>query len=201
MIDDDVDFSNMYSYLIRSLRDFELTRCCTEIVHSLNYLKMDQPDLILIGMGPSRYDEIDLLPKVYRYHGSVEVILIADFLEDEVLTKAIQYGVAGYLLRKSTMVEVEECLRQVADGNGFVNGSLAKVLLKSYRKNYFSPLTTRETEVLHHLSGGKTYSMIAETMGIAGGTVKVHIKNIYSKLVVNTKAGAIAKARDIKILK
>ena len=63
-----------------------------------------------------------------------------------------------------------------------------------------SPLTKRETEILQLISEGKTYTQISEELFISKETAKTHIKNIYSKLQVNCKSDAIAKANLEKLI-
>ncbi|MEO5601248.1 MAG: LuxR C-terminal-related transcriptional regulator [Cyclobacteriaceae bacterium] len=63
-----------------------------------------------------------------------------------------------------------------------------------------SPLTKRETEILQLISEGKTYTQISEELYISKETAKTHIKNIYSKLQVNSKSEAIAKANLEKLI-
>ena len=67
-------------------------------------------------------------------------------------------------------------------------------------KNHNSPLTARETEVLEQLAKGKSYSVIADELFIHKETVKSHIKNIYFKLQVNSKAEALEIARKNKLI-
>ena len=63
-----------------------------------------------------------------------------------------------------------------------------------------SPLTKRETEILQLIAEGKTYTQISEQLFISKETSKTHIKNIYSKLQVNSKSEAIAKANLDKLI-
>jgi DNA-binding NarL/FixJ family response regulator len=88
----------------------------------------------------------------------------------------------------------------VYDGGAPMSTNIARMVVESFRKTSESPLTQRETEVLFHLSRGKSYTMIANTLFIDGETVRSHIKNIYRKLEVNTKADAIARAVKDKLI-
>ena len=74
------------------------------------------------------------------------------------------------------------------------------MVVNSFQKNPNSPLSSRETQVLELLSKGKSYSMIAQELFITKETAKSHIKNIYSKLQVNSKSEAIAKATKEKLI-
>jgi DNA-binding NarL/FixJ family response regulator len=74
------------------------------------------------------------------------------------------------------------------------------MVVSSFQKNRNSPLTSRETEVLELLSKGKSYSTIADELFVDKETIRTHIKNIYWKLEVHSKAEAIEKALKNKLI-
>jgi DNA-binding NarL/FixJ family response regulator len=78
--------------------------------------------------------------------------------------------------------------------------SIAKRVIRSFQRSTDSPLTSRETEVLQKLSRGKSYTMIADDLHINKETVRTHIKNIYQKLNVSSKAEAIEKASKDRLI-
>lgn len=200
VIDSDPGFSNIYTHLVESLDDFELLRVYRDMEDSLARLTLDRPDIILVGLESIYNDKIEMIRKFRNKDQYAEIIIIADFADDNLLFKAISYGVSGFLLRISPLLEIEDALKAVSVGGGYLNGQVARKLVESFHRNSSSPLTPRETQVINCLANGKTYTMIASEMEIARETVKTHIKNIYDKLNVNTKAGAIAKALDYKLL-
>jgi DNA-binding CsgD family transcriptional regulator len=74
------------------------------------------------------------------------------------------------------------------------------MVINSFRRNTESPLTKRETEILEQIATGKSRSKIAKELFIDLETVKTHIKNIYHKLNVHSKADAIETARRNKLI-
>ncbi|MEQ8927831.1 MAG: response regulator transcription factor, partial [Fulvivirga sp.] len=86
------------------------------------------------------------------------------------------------------------------NGGAPMSSKIAKMVVASFQKNPNSPLSPRETEVLELLAKGKSYSMIADELFVTKETAKSHIKNIYSKLQVNSKSEAIAKATKEKLI-
>ena len=74
------------------------------------------------------------------------------------------------------------------------------MVVGSFQKNLNSPLTKRETQVLELLSKGKSYSTIADELFVDKETIRTHIKNIYLKLEVHSKADAIEKALKNKLI-
>ena len=85
-------------------------------------------------------------------------------------------------------------------GGAPMTTNIARMVVQSFQKSTDSPLSTRETEVLQHLAKGKSYTMIADELFIDKETVRTHIKNIYQKLKVNSKADAIERATKERLI-
>ncbi len=86
------------------------------------------------------------------------------------------------------------------DGGGPMSAHIARMVIHSFQRAEESPLTRRETEVLEQIATGKSRKRIADELFIDLETVKSHIKNIYHKLDVHSKADAIKTARDNKFI-
>ena len=87
-----------------------------------------------------------------------------------------------------------DALTTLSQGGAALDPIIARFILRHIQVNEVSPLSARELMVLKLLIQGKTYSSIARELVISGETVKSHLKNIYKKLNVNTKAEAVRKA-------
>jgi len=87
-----------------------------------------------------------------------------------------------------------DAIKEVVNGGAPMSNKIARMVVESFQRNYDTPLSPRETEVLELLAKGKSYSVIADEIFVHKETVKSHIKNIYFKLQVNSKADAIEKA-------
>jgi DNA-binding NarL/FixJ family response regulator len=81
-----------------------------------------------------------------------------------------------------------------------MSAQIARMVIQSFQRSTQSPLTRRETEVLEHISTGKSRRRIAEELFVDLETVKSHIKNIYAKLDVHSKEEAIKVGRDNKFI-
>jgi DNA-binding NarL/FixJ family response regulator len=93
-----------------------------------------------------------------------------------------------------------EAIREVMEGGAPMSTNIARMVVSSFQKNHNSPLTTRETEVLELLAQGKSYSGIAQQLYVDKETIRTHIKNIYWKLEVHSKADAIEKAKKERFI-
>ena len=77
---------------------------------------------------------------------------------------------------------------------------IARKVVRSFRPQSKTPLSERETEVLNLLCKGENYRTIAEALFVSTNTIKAHIKNIYQKLEVNSRAEAVSKALKDKLI-
>jgi DNA-binding NarL/FixJ family response regulator len=93
-----------------------------------------------------------------------------------------------------------ESLKELENGGAPMSTNIARLVVSSFHRNRQSPLTARELEVLELLASGKSYSTIADQLFVDKETIKSHIKNIYLKLEVHSKAEAIEKARKSKYI-
>ena len=109
-------------------------------------------------------------------------------------------GASGYLTKNIPPERLLKAIYELNSGGAPMSTSIARMVIKSFQKNFESPLSPRETEVLQLLSRGKTYTMIADELFIDKETVRTHIKNIYTKLEVSSKAEAIEKANKERFI-
>ncbi|MEO6981370.1 MAG: LuxR C-terminal-related transcriptional regulator, partial [Mucilaginibacter sp.] len=77
---------------------------------------------------------------------------------------------------------------------------IASIVIKSFQKNTDSPLSKRETEIIKMISEGKKRNEIADELFIELETVKTHIKNIYSKLNVNSRSDALKVVKKNRLI-
>ncbi|MEM6576634.1 MAG: response regulator transcription factor, partial [Pseudomonadota bacterium] len=114
----------------------------------------------------------------------------------------------GYLLKDVSLDELVGAVRTVAEGGTLVRPAVTERLLKGLdgiRTEFSSldrpdPLTDRETEILRLMAGGYSNKEIANSLGVAEGTVKNHVSNILSKLGVRDRTRAVLKAFELGIV-
>jgi DNA-binding NarL/FixJ family response regulator len=115
---------------------------------------------------------------------------------------AIKAGASGYVLKSASRAETVEAIKEVLSGGSFLSGRVARLILNEIKsastvggEHSPFPLTDRETEVLQQLDKGYSYKRIAGTLGISYHTVNNHIRKIYKKMRVNSRAEATALRR------
>lgn len=167
---------------------------------ALTHFNRSPPDVVLMDIILPGKSGIEATRKLKHQNPAVDVVILTVQENDDMVFQALCAGASGYLTKNIPPERLIEAINEVRKGGAPMSTNIARMVVDSFRRNEESPLSQRETEVLLHLSRGKSYTMIAEELFIDGETVRSHIKNIYRKLEVNSKAGAIAKAMKEKLI-
>ncbi|MCY1512083.1 Transcriptional regulatory protein LiaR [compost metagenome] len=150
----------------------------------------------------------ELITEARRLHRSSEVIVISSLEDDAHVLRAFELGAMGYLLKNAWLQSFADAVLHVVNGGAAITPRLTRRLL--HRLDYHprapvadpaSPpprppprdmtLTPRESEVLRCVASGYVSAEIGAKLGITGQTVNVHIKSIYKKLHVHSRAQAV----------
>ncbi|MFF3336968.1 response regulator [Streptomyces sp. NPDC002888] len=127
------------------------------------------------------------------------VLVLTMFDTDADITRAIEAGATGYILKAERPEELFAAIRNAASGRTALSAPVADRVLAQLR----SPrpaLSERERDILQQLAGGLGNREIARALFISEATVKTHLGRIYGKLGVETRAAAVAVAKERRLL-
>jgi len=166
------------------------------------------PDVVLLDMRMPGKNGIDVLQQLSEDGTLPPTIILTTFDDDEMVLAGIKAGAKGYLLKDVSLEELVGAVKTVADGGSMIKPAVSQRLLKGLENmnNEFSsldrpdPLTERETEILRLMAGGYSNKEIANSLGVAEGTVKNHVSNILSKMGVRDRTRAVLKAFEMSLL-
>jgi DNA-binding NarL/FixJ family response regulator len=160
------------------------------------------PDVVLMDLNLPGMSGTEATAGITAQHSGVAVLALT-MLEDQAnIVAAIRAGARGYLLKEATPEEIVRALDAVANGQAVFGGAAATRVLTALaadeRETQPLPeLTDREREVLGLLARGLTNAAIAQRLYVSDKTVRNHVSNIFTKLGVNERAAAVARARDV----
>ena len=159
----------------------------------------NKPDIILMDIDLPGISGIDATRLVKDQYPETNVMMLTIFNDRDKVFDALCAGATGYLLKKSTAIQIIEAIIELANGGSPMSGEIARKVLEFFThpaidKNNVYTLSVRELDILKRLVAGDSYKMIADTCCISIGTVRCHINSIYRKLAVNSKSEAVIKA-------
>ncbi|WP_406120228.1 response regulator [Streptomyces sp. NBC_00989] len=158
-----------------------------------------RPDVVLMDLQlGDGMDGVTATRKLTAGEGP-RVLVLTMFDTDADITRAVEAGATGYLLKAERPEELFTAIHSAASGRTALSAPVADRLMARMRSPH-PTLSEREREILGQLSRGLGNREIARTLFISEATVKTHLGRIYGKLGVETRSGAVAVAKERRLL-
>ena len=200
IIEDDETIRNGYAFLIGSTEGYHVVNSYASFDEAAGVLQADNPEVILLDIELPGTNGIAAIPKIKKMLPQSHVIMLTVYESQKQIFEALGNGASGYLTKGTPAVKIIESIKEVRDGGGPMSINIARMVINSFVRNQDSPLSKRETQILEQIAEGKSRSQIARELFIELEPVRRHIKNIYMKLEVNSRAAAIKTARENTLL-
>ena len=153
-----------------------------------------RPDVTLMDLQMPGLNGIDAITTIRQEYPQARIIVLTTYEGDALARRALNAGVAGYILKDMIRTELLEAIRAVQLGLKYIPQKIAAELAEHYAED---DLSEREIEVLREVARGTSNKIIASHLSISEATVKAHMQNILLKLGASdrTHAVSIATAR------
>ncbi|MFI9150701.1 response regulator [Streptomyces sp. NPDC053367] len=161
-----------------------------------------EPDVVLMDLQLGEgIDGVETTRRIVaaREEDKPHVLVLTTYDTDADITRAIEAGATGYLLKAERPEELFAAIHAAAEGRTALSAPVAGRVMAQMR----SPrpaLTPRERDILTHLAQGLPNREIARTLFISEATVKTHLRRIYDKLGVDTRAAAVSVAKEQRLV-
>ncbi|MEU0226365.1 response regulator transcription factor [Streptomyces sp. NPDC006284] len=159
------------------------------------------PDVVLMDLQLGEgIDGVETTRRLTAGPGATpHVLVLTTYDTDADITRAIEAGATGYLLKAERPEELFAAIHAAAQGRTSLSGPVASRVMANLRSPRPS-LTDRERDILAQLATGLGNREIARALFISEATVKTHLRRVYDKLGVETRAGAVAVAKERRLL-
>ena len=166
------------------------------------------PDIVLLDVRMPKRTGLEACIEIKQLVPAARIIMLTVSDEEADLYEAVKNGASGYLLKDSSIDEVAQAVRVVAEGQSLISPSMAVKLLDEFkemsrtdREQVPTPrLTDRELEVLRLVATGLNNREVAKQLFISENTVKNHVRNILEKLQLHSRMEAVMYAVREKLL-
>jgi len=177
---------------------------------ALTQIEQSRPDVVLLDVRLPRLDGIGVLRALQGKPGAPPCLVLTTFDDREVTLAAIREGARGFLRKDVSLEHLLEAIETLAAGGTYLQPAVTESLLRGLdgaRRSLpvpglapVEPMTPREAEVLGLMAAAYTNREIAEALGTAEGTVKIHVSNILSKLGARDRTQAVLSALELGLL-
>ncbi len=164
---------------------------------ALQWPGLSDVDVIIMDIGLPGMSGIEGVKEIKNRFPQAVIVMATVFEDDRNVFQSLQAGAIGYLTKKVSTSELLTAIRTAHNGGSPMSPAIARKVIRSLqsppsRKDSGSLLTDREREVLEYLADGKSYAAIAKAMFLSVDGVGYHIRNIYEKLHVKSRAEAVS---------
>ncbi len=165
-----------------------------------------KPDVILMDLRMPELDGVEAMKRIAENAPDAKVLVLTTFDTDEYIFEAIEAGANGFLLKDTSRDELFKAVRAVSNGESLIEpGVAAKILsrfvqLSQHQTSPADIMSERELDVLRLMASGGANKEIAAKLLLSESTVKTHIANIFQKLDVNDRTGAVTEALRRRII-
>jgi DNA-binding NarL/FixJ family response regulator len=188
--------------MLRRERDCRVVASCVDGVEAMRAITRHCPDVAVLDLRMPRMDGLAVLRQIQKEKLATRTVLLAAVLEDDDLVEAVRLGVRGIVLKEMAPTLVVQCVREVhAGGQWLEKRSVSQAIEKLIRREEATRdmakiLTPRELQIAGAVASGLRNKEIADKLGIAEGTVKIHLHVIYEKLKIDGRMALVLRMKD-----
>jgi DNA-binding NarL/FixJ family response regulator len=200
IVEDDGILRDSFSALVDGLPEYRVVAAVGTVAEGRAALDA-LPDVALVDLALPDGSGLELISHARRHGDRIKILVISVFGDVRSVVGAIEQGADGYLLKDSDALHIDAAIRTVVEGGAPISPAVASHILARLRGGRPGPaassplvLTDKETKVLESLAKGLTFREVAIAQSISHHTVGDHVKAIYRKLSVNSRAEAVFKA-------
>ncbi len=182
--------------LLRDLKGIAVAGAVSNAFEAIPFLKENEVDVILLDINLPDINGIDLCKKIRKEFPAIKILGMSTFSERSYISRMIENGASGYLLKSVSKEEIAEAIQTVMNGKMYLSVSMEHFMrpLNTTSPGDLPAITKREKEVLSLIAEGLTNNQIAEKLFISPLTVDSHRKNLLTKFKVNNTAALIRLA-------
>ena len=161
-----------------------------------------RPDIAILDIGMPELNGIEAARQIAKRLPSVRILMLSMHADEVHITRAVQAGACGYLLKDSADVDLVKAVTATAQGTSFFSPAAAAIMLADYRRSLtergagdrYETLSEREREILQLVAEGRSNKAIADLLCISPATVETHRAHVLEKLDLHNVAEIVLYA-------
>jgi len=198
IVEDHKSVAEGFERLINDSENVRVIAKAYNITGCRELLKTVLPDVVLLDVGLPDGNGIDLCHEIKEKYPQVKTLILTGYNEFYTITRALDAGADGYILKSSMLEEILEGIRTVASGRRFLCDEAHNTIRKSERKQI--ELTRREMELLRLIAEGLTLSEQADKMCLGQNTIRTYRQQLNIKLDAHNTAQLIHNAKALNLV-
>jgi len=205
LIEDQRDLRDGLAALINGTPGYAMAAGFGTMEDALAAIGRSVPNVVLVDLGLPGMSGVEGIRRLKERYPELSIIVLTVYGDDERIFGAICAGACGYLLKNTPPARLLESLQEAVSGGAPMSPEVARRVMELFRRQNvrsaeIEALTPHELRVLKLLSDGHNFRSAAAELGVSVHGITFHMRQIYDKLHVHSKAEAIAKALRDRII-
>lgn len=156
------------------------------------------PDVMIVDINLPAMSGIEYVAQLKARHPAVRVLMLTTYEDRDAVFSSLRAGADGYLVKRHMASELIHAIEDVKAGGAPMSAQIARKVIEHFRQSppvapELAQLTERERDILGLLANGYLYKEISTRLSISFDTVRTHVRNIYTKLRVQSRTEATLK--------
>ena len=197
LVEDDAGLRDSLAGMLNRSGQFRCAGAFVNAESALSQIPKDWPEIVLMDINLPKMSGIECVAHLKALRPSVLIIMFTVYMDSDLIFKSLMAGASGFLIKRSSPAEILAALAEVHRGGAPMSSAIARKVVEYFQRktpySEASALTKREQEILAHLAKGYRDKEIADMLSISVPTVRTHVRNIYEKLHVRSRAEAVAQ--------
>ncbi len=196
IVEDNRDFRATLESILNETLDCCCVCACYSAEEALKVVPRLLPDVVLMDLHLPNMSGVDCTRRLKDLCPAVQILVLTVYEDNKRIFGALKAGASGYLLKRADPADILLAIEDVKQGGAPMSSQIARRVVQSFREPAREPLkgerlSQREEEILQQLCKGYSTKEIATHCSVSVNTVKTHLKRIYEKLHVRSRAEAV----------
>lgn len=215
LADDEPLLRRGVALLLAQTDDIDVVAEAADGAEAIEFVRRSQVDVALVDIRMPTVDGLTAVEEISRIAPQVRIIMLTTFGDEPNVVRALRAGAAGFLLKDTEPARILHAVRAAQSGDAVLSRQVARQVVNQYlsgasaevaaartsqARQRLAVLTDRERDVLVSMGHGLANAEIGEHLGLAAGTVKVHVSRILTKLGCSNRVQAAVLAHDAGLL-
>lgn len=200
IVEDDAEVRELLRLIIGSSPGFSCTQVFADAESAIEGIPALAPHVVLQDIHLPGKSGVECIAELRPTVPETDFLVLTVMEDDESVFSALKAGAVGYLMKDTPPARLLEAIAEVRQGGAPMTPAIARRVARSFHPASSTPLSARETQILQLLADGDGHAIIGEKLFISGHTVRAHIKAIYRKLEVHSRAEAVREAVNRRLV-
>lgn len=209
LVDDHTLIREGLKLILKKNKQFKIIGEASNGVEALEFLEKNaaKTHVMLLDITMPELDGFEVAKVVKKKYPNLKVLALTMHNEESYITKMIDVGVHGYVLKDSNLDDLSSAIKTILDDKPYYSSDVSAVMINSLMNkdkqkdnNAIDNLTEREKEIIHLISDGYKSSEIADKLELSTRTIEVHRRNLMKKLEVKNTAELVSYVLKSKLI-